>query len=293
MSLTIRRLAGGVAMTLLTVAGAATSAHASAAPPWEPDGSSQGGLTFYNAAGHAITGGTLSSAPIAAYVVGGASLRSGDTKATLFGYLPVKGKSPSAWSGEELSTSTTFPSTGAPAGVSSTLPVVTGGATDTSLGTLSSDFPNKGTGSYAGIYQLRLVTSAAGTSATSTYDSADVQISGNSWSVVYSGGVVSGGGGGGSPAATHTTLKGSKASIKHGAKLTLTASETPKVAGKVAFFNGSKKLGTVVVKKGKATYATKTLKVGTHKLHAAFTPSNTTKDKPSTSKVVSVKVTKS
>jgi hypothetical protein len=292
MTHTIRRIAGGATIALLAAAGATTSAQAASAPPWEPIGSSQGGLTFLNAAGHAITSGTLSSAPVAAYVVGDASLRGGDTKATLYGYLPVKGKSPVQWSGEQLSTSTTFPNAGAPSGVSSSLPVVTGAATDTSIATLASDFPNKGTGSYAGIYQLRLVTSAAGTSATSTYDSADIQVSGNSWSVVYSGGVAKGGGGG-SAAATHATVKVSKASIKSGAKLTLTATETPKVAGKFAFFDGSKKLGTVVAKKGKATYATKTLKIGAHKIHATFTPSNTTKDKPSTSKAVSVKVTKS
>jgi hypothetical protein len=293
MTLTIRRLAGGVAVAMFAVAGAASSAHATAAPPWEPDGSSLGGLTFYDASGHVITGGTLSSAPIAAYVVGGSVLRSGDTKATLYGYLPVKGEDPGEWSGEQLSLATTFPATGAPSAVSATLPVVTGAATDESLAGLAADYPSPASAAagYAGVYQLRLRTSAAGQTATSTYDSADIEISGSTWSVVYSGGVVSGSGSG-NAVATKTTLTASAKSVKHGKALTLTAKESPAVAGKVAFFDGSKKLATVVAKSGKAIYTTKTIKIGVHRLHAVFTPANTTKDKPSTSKVVSVKVTK-
>lgn len=285
MTHTIRRIAGGATIALVAAAGATTTAHAAAAPPWEPVSASQGGLTFYNSAGHAITGGTISSAPIAAYVVGDASLRSGDTKATLFGYLPVKGQDPAAWSGEQLSLATTYPNSAAPSGVSATLPVVSGAATDESLAGLAADFPNKGTGSYAGIYQLRLVTSAAGKGVTATYDSADIQISGNTWSVVYSGGKVTAG-----ASATKTTLTASAATIKKGAKLTLRAGVSPAVAGKVTFLDGSKKLAVVKVSHGKASYATKSLKGGTHHLHAAFTPADTAASRPSTSKAVTVKV---
>lgn len=288
MTPTIRRLAAGIATALLTTAGAIGSAHAASAPPWEPDGDSSGGLTFYNAQGHVVTGGSISSTPIAAYVVGSSVLRDGDTKAALFGDLPVKGKAPGEWSGEQLTVATAYPNPGAPAGVSSSLPVVTGSSTDESLATLAADYPNKSTADgYDGVYQLRLYTSAPGRSLTTTYDSADIQISGNSWSVVYSGGATSSG-----AAKTHTTLTASKASIKAGRPLTLIAKETPAVAGKVAFFDGSKKLATVAVTKGKATYVTKSLKVGRHPIHAVFTPKNTTSHRPSKSKTDTVTVKK-
>ncbi len=85
------------------VAGFSGSASAAGNPPWEPDSSSVGGLTFYNAAGQQITGGNITDQPLAAYVVGSSTIRSGDTKATLFGYTPVNGQVPGQWSGEAQS----------------------------------------------------------------------------------------------------------------------------------------------------------------------------------------------
>jgi hypothetical protein len=90
---------------------------------------------------------------------------------------------------------------------------------------------------------------------------------------------------------TKTTLKASAKKIKKGKKLTLTVKETPAVPGKAAIYNGAKKIGTVTVKKGKAKFATRKLKVGSHKLKAKFTPSSAN-DAKSTSKVIKVKVTK-
>jgi 5'-nucleotidase len=92
--------------------------------------------------------------------------------------------------------------------------------------------------------------------------------------------------------ATKTTLKASKAKIAKGKKLSLSATVAPAVAGKVTFLDGSKKLTTVAVKKGRAEFSVTTLKVGTHKLTATFTPTNTANDGRSTSKTVKVKVTK-
>ena len=56
-----------VAAGLLAGTGGAALA---AAPPWEPDPSSIGGLTFYDAAGNQITGGNVTDAPFATYVAG-------------------------------------------------------------------------------------------------------------------------------------------------------------------------------------------------------------------------------
>ena len=179
-------LIGGTALTVGVVA--APSAGATTAPPWEPDPGSVGGLTFYNSSGDTITGGSIDTAPIAAYVEGGATVHAGNTKATLFAYTPVSGQLPTQWSGRALGLSTMYPNTDAPAPLNtSTLPVETGSATDLSLATYIAIYPNTNSTSngYAGVYQLRLKTSEAGQPGNTTYDSADIAVSGSTWSVVY------------------------------------------------------------------------------------------------------------
>jgi hypothetical protein len=281
-------LVGSVGSAVLAVGVLAAPATSSATttatpPPWEPDPNSVGGLIFYNSSGTVITSGSINASPIAAYVEGTNTIRSGDTKATLFGFLPVKGEVPAEWSGEQLGESTAYPNAGAPAPLNaSTLPVETGASGDETVAQLEADFPNNDHSSdgYAGMYQLRLFTSAPGESLTVTYDEADIHISGSTWTVVYS------------QAKTTTTLKASKKTITKGTKLTLTATETPVAKGSVAFFEGTKLLSTVKVSTtGVAHYSSTTIAVGTHSFTATFTPSNTDFDAPSTSAVVKVKVT--
>jgi hypothetical protein len=77
-----------------------------------------------------------------------------------------------------------------------------------------------------------------------------------------------------------------------GQKLTLTAHETPAVAGSVKFYDGKKELATVKVSKGVARYSTTKLSVGSHSLKATFTPSSAAADAPSSSKVVKLTVKK-
>jgi hypothetical protein len=367
--------AATVAIASAAVLSSGGAAHAATTPPWEPDPSSVGALVFYDASGNVITGGNINDTPLAAYVQGATTIRTGDTKATLYGYLPVLGEVPGEWQGEQMSASTSYPNGSAPSPVSSTLPVVTGAADDESIATLEADFPNLDTSGdgYAGMYQLRLKTTAPNMPANTTYESADIMITGSTWSVVYSktptttalvvaptkpvfgdkvtltavvtpaeaGSVefldgstvlktvaVSGGiasysttklAGGkhqlsatfvpsssssvsGSTSAvttlkikaesTKTTLKASKTTIKKGKKLTLTAKEKPSLAGKVNFYDGSKKLAAVKVKNGKAKYSTTKLKTGTHKLKAKFVPKDSKDATSSTSKVVEVTVKK-
>jgi hypothetical protein len=362
------------------VATSGAPAGASTVPPWEPDPSSVGGLVLYNAAGDVITGGSTTASPLAAYVEGTATIRSGDKRATLYGYLPVKGQAPGAWSGEALDGSTVYPNGSAPAPLNtSALPVVTGVSGDETIAQLAVDFPNNDTSNdgYAGMYVLRLRTSGKDEGSTITYDSADIQISGSTWSVVYtkagaastttsltvaptsgvvfgetvklaasvtpkavagtvafhsglvlvgratvSGGVAklsTAGLPGGTDKltatftptnsksyavststvhtlvvkahATTTGLKASAASIKKGAKETLTADVAPAaVAGQVTFYDGSKKLAVVTVHKGVAVFSTAKLPVGSNALKATFTPSIAADDKTSTSKVVKVSV---
>jgi hypothetical protein len=248
-------------------------ASAATTPPWEPDPTSQGALTFYNASGAVITGGLITDAPFASYVKGATKLRTDDTKATLFGYLPQNGVAIGAWSGEAISTSTNFPNASAPAPLNSTgLPVVSLSAADLSLAdTLLADYPNTATDAYAGLYQLRLKTSG-GTipGASPTYDSADILISGNTWTQVYpdTGAAV--------PTTTTLVVKPSpRASF--GAKVTLTATLSPASAvGSVSFFDGTKLLGSRAVAAGKAVFSTTKLADGLHSLSAQFVPTDIT-----------------
>ena len=96
---TVILVGGSTLASGLLAAFDATPASAVTVPPWEPDPGSVGGLVFYNAAGTQITGGNVTDAPIAAYVEGTSTVRSGDTVATLYGYLPISGEPTSEWSG--------------------------------------------------------------------------------------------------------------------------------------------------------------------------------------------------
>jgi hypothetical protein len=298
LSLTTFVAAGATASAVLVGLPASAGAGASAKPPYEPDHHSVGGLFFYNSKGKAITSGSLTSAPFAAYVKGTNAIRNGDTKATLYGFLPVKGQSPGQFSGEQLTTSDSYPNSKAPRKVhEGSLPLVSLTSSDSTLGTLYSDFPNppKAGNTSSGLYQIRLITSRPGQSATATYDSADIAVSnvttsstglvtGGSWKVVFSAKTVT---------ATRTTLKlkPKKKTIVHGHKLKLLVKVSPKTAGKVTFENGKKVLKKVKVRNGKATLVTKKLKVGKHKLRAVFTPKSSS-FASSKSKVIKIKVKK-
>jgi len=269
------RLAFGTTLLALlwAIAGIATfgwagPASAAGTPPWEPDPSSVGGLLFFNAAGQQITGGNLTDSPIAAYVEGTTTVRSGDTVATLYGYLPINGQQPSAWSGDQLGGSTTYPVTSAPAPLNTAaLPVETGALGDVSISGLETAFPNSDTSNdgYAGAYQLRLYTNAAKKTQTTTYDAADIQISGSTWSVVYPAP---------SLATTTTSLSTTPASPQiAGTSVQLNATITPSAPGTVQFEVGSTNIGSpVAVSSGTASISTTTLPVGTDGLKAIFTP---------------------
>ena len=371
-------LVGGAALTVgITMAPTTASAATSAAgPPWGTDPNSVGSLIFYNSAGQVITGGSISASPLAAYVQGTNTVRSGDTEAALWGFLPVQGQVPGQWSGEQLSSATGYPNLSAPKALaSSSLPLVTGHASDENLETLQVDFPNTApsTSPYYGLYQLRLYTSKKDESQSTTYDSATVQITGSNWSVAFAqaktsvalsvspstaayhsstvkltatvtpsaaAGSVEFRDGSktlktvavksghanysttsladgvqhlsatfvptdtnsylGSSSAVHkltisphpttTSLKASKATITKGQRVTLTAVESPAVAGSVTFYDGKTKLATVKVSKGTASFSTTKLAVGSHFIKAVFAPSVTANDATSTSKIVKIRV---
>jgi hypothetical protein len=188
-----RRVVATVMVALLIGAGLTVGvmgASATGNPPWEPIANppEAGSLTFYNAAGQQITGGSTTTQPFAAYIQGSTELHAGDVKATVLGYTPVNGQAPGAWSGEAISASTTYPNASAPGSLgTSSLPLVTGAAGDESIAQYVSDFPNSDTSSdgYAGLYVLRVKTSGTSAGVSTSYDSADIQVIGSTWTVVY------------------------------------------------------------------------------------------------------------
>jgi hypothetical protein len=282
---------GVVALTTNVVS--ATPSSASTTPPWEPDGNSVGGLVFYNAAGSIITGGNVTDSPIAAYVAGTTVIRSGDTKATLYGFLPKNGVAPGAWSGEALSASTTYPNGSAPAAVQALAagtPVVSGQSGDLTVANLESDYPNTDTTSdgYASVYQLRLRTSTAGKALTPTYDSADILISGSgssaTWSVEYTTGT---------QVTTTTSLATTPAgSASFGSTVTLSATVSPSSAvGSVNFFDGTVELGSSAVSAGTATLSTNVFPGGVQPLKAVFVPTSVGAFTSSTSSVLNLDIT--
>jgi hypothetical protein len=270
------RSLGAVAVVTVAagiIAGFAGSAFA-ANPPWEPDPNSVGGLVFYNAAGQQVTGGNVTDSPIAAYIQGTATIRSGDTKATLYGYLPKSGQAPGAWSGGALTSATTFPNASAPSPLNtSPLPLLTGASAGGSVAALIAQYPNTDTSNdgYAGLYVLRLETSASGQPGNSTYDSADISVTGTgnsaTWSVVY-------------PAITLTSTTTSLVAAPtspqvSGTSVTLTATVSPSAPGTVQFEYGTGPtlIGSpVTVSGGTASTSTTALPVGTDALSAVFTP---------------------
>ncbi len=281
-------LAAGVIAMPAAGAAAGAAANRATTPPWEPDPNSVGGLVFYNSSGQVITGGSINTSPIAAYVEGTKTVRSGDTKAALFGYLPVHGEAVGQWSGEQLSGTTSFPIPTGPAFLkASSLPVQTGKSGDETVAQLEADFPNTDTSSdgYADIYVLRLKTSQEGQPGNTTYDSADIAVdnTAGTWTVVYSQSL---------QATTATALTVSPASgAYHGATVKLTAKVTPSSsAGSVQFLDGTKVLKQVAVTSGAASYSTDSLANGTHKLSAKFVPSDPSETAASTSSVHELKI---
>jgi len=279
---TSRAMAGAAALAIvggLLVAGGG-AASAATAPPWEPDPTSSGGLSFYNAAGVQITGGNITDAPFAAYVQASAPDRAGDTKATLFGYLPKNGVAIGAWSGEAMTASTNYPNATAPGALAtSTLPVVTLGGSDETVAVLAGDLPNTATDSYQGLYQLRLKTSAAGVPAGTAYNSADILITGSTWTQVYPTVKVS----------TATAINASPTSpAAHGSTVSLTATVTgggsSHPAGAVEFFDGATDIGAgaFVAATGIATESVVPAD-GAHSFTAVFTPTDPTSYTGSTS----------
>ncbi len=159
-------------------------------PPYQPIGNPPaiGTLKFFNAAGTQITSGNITDAPFATYVQSSVAGRPGDTKATLFAYLPKAGIDWDGWTGDQLSASTNYPNATAPGALaSSPLPLVKLTAGDGTIGAFQAAFPHTEApaNAYYGLYHLRVKTSGPGQPIGATFAQADIKITGSTWTVVY------------------------------------------------------------------------------------------------------------
>ena len=240
-----------------------------ATPPYEPDPGSTGAVSLYDTSGNQVVSGDINT-PFG-YALSSTAGRVGDTKATLFAYTPKLGVASGAWSGEALTGSTNYPNAAAPAPLgTSTLPLVSGTATDETLGFyIANSFPNTATDAYANLYQLRVKTSGP-TGANTAYSSVSVLVTGTTWTQVYPA----------PPAAvaTTTTLSVSPASPQLvGTNVTLSATVAPASGtltnGSVKFFDGGTQVGATQAFTGAAvSVSTTTLTTGTHSLTAQYVP---------------------
>lgn len=235
--MTSRRTAAtiGLASVLVTsgliALGTTGTANAAATAPWT-DAQSAGSITFYDAAGTAITHGSTTGGAFFAYAVGSAVPRSGDTQAAVVLASPKPGSQSNTWIRDQITGFGSFPVTGAPSSIGSldaSHPVVAGGASDLSLDAYVTEAPNDaahaGSASYVDLYQVRLVTADTAGAQASTYDTATIAVdpTAHTWSL-YSGSAAG---------AQATTLTGNRRSaIGYGRSTTASTVLTDSVTGK-------------------------------------------------------------
>jgi hypothetical protein len=294
MKISLRSVTTGVLTLAIATAGLALTggvASAAVTPGWEPDADARGSLTFYDASGNVITGGSLDSSPFVAYaaasgpgrVVGGVP----DTKATLFVFTPKLGLLPSQWTAsDQFTASTTYPNTAAPPSVRSiTNPVASGQNGDLSLASYVAANPNTETNAaWANLYEVRLVSSGVGTGSDPRYYRTDILVTGNTWSVAFPAAATS----------TSTTLSANPTSpAPSGGTVTLSSTTTPANApGSVHFFDGPTDLGAGSYNQttGVATLAVHPAD-GNHSFTAQFTPTDSNAFTSSTSAALPYTVT--
>ena len=273
----IKKLLAGVAVTAVAGGGillGATSAFA-AAPAWEPDPNALGTISFYDANGNVITNGTdwTNAWSFAAASNAGGTDQSGATKASIGFAFPNHASTTANYFVQSAGGSTAFPVAAPPSVHSIAFPVntattVNGGS---NIAVASGGGTNDTTAGYSHILEVRLY--ASGGTAVSNpleYWATDIQYNSatGAWWEVYPTAV--------NP--TNTSLVASPTSGPAGTNVTLTATESPAVAGSVQFYDGTTALGTPVAVNGSgvATTSTSTLSVATHNLKAVFTPTDST-----------------
>ncbi len=261
-------------------------------PPWEPDVSALGTLTFYNSTGTVITGGS-DLTHLFDYAEASTADTNGGIKATIYFANPTPSQPTGNFPASQESTPSFTPPTGGsvPPGLSSaTTPVASVGSVGANLMTFIAGHDVNTQAGYADVYQVRLVTSGGdgGSSNDAEYWDADVMVNPTAGTWVETYPVA-----GASAVTTTTVLTASpSSSAKQHASVTLsatvTATDSSHPAGSVEFFQDGQSLGTGTFNSdtGVGTLATTHLlpsKPNGTVLTATFTPSDTSTYSPSTS----------
>jgi len=276
MKLKLRALAAATGATTIAVAGvlSLTGGVAQAAPPSVPftDPQVKGGMVLENSAGTPITSGRIEADPTFPFAVGSRPSRPGDNVATLDVFTPKSGQTANNYVGDQLNDSENYD----PATQNPTNKGVTGaGLTLGQYIGLDPNARNTATDAYAGLYQLRLVTTKPNSAADGQYYQAVIKVTEEapasdgsatgSWQLVE-------------PVVTATSLSVSPASPQPaGTTLTLTATVNPAGAGTVTFKDGSTTVGSSMTdpSTGVAT-TTVTPAAGSHSYTASYAPADAT-----------------
>jgi len=168
--------AGCTWVALLT----APVAFAAQAPVPYTDARSTGTITLCDQLGNRITTGKITDAPFAWKLIGSTAPvypydQPGRT-ATLFAYQPRQGVDPPQWSGAQLTAASRYTSAKNPTAVAT--------PRDPALTQFTLAYPTK----WEGLVQLRLFLGGPGLPVQSQhYDSADLRLAGNTWTLVRGG----------------------------------------------------------------------------------------------------------
>ncbi len=167
----------GVMLTSFAMGAASSGTAVAASGVPYTDSRVVGSIGLCNAAGQAITKGSINDVPFVATAIDSTAAvapynGSGET-ATLFIYQPRENVQPEGWYGEQVGASSQSSTPQHPTAA------LTAG--DGALAAVLSDYPPK----WAGLMQLRIYLGAPGQPTfKSTYDATDIKITGGNWEVV-------------------------------------------------------------------------------------------------------------
>jgi hypothetical protein len=166
---------------LVLVAPACSAAAAGSSPPYT-DPNAAGYIGLCNQAGHQITGGNISTTPLAWRAVSSeaapAPYNNADRTAILLAYQPQQGLLPGEWSGEALTASSRYTNPAHP------MAAATGG--DDSLEDFIGDFPPR----WDGYVELRMYLGTEDAEVYSLhYPTLNIQVTGDTWHAVEGGSV--------------------------------------------------------------------------------------------------------
>lgn len=290
MKLGPRRAMVGIAAALLAVTGSlvvvGSAAAGPATSPFDPaaNGATKGTVSFYDASGHKIFNGSLSTPP--AFVKADSDAgASGDTIGTVYVAIPDKNKpNPLDWASDLLGDGTYNPAPADwPAAVKDGKVVGQPQIWTEGPGLID---PNTDA-AWKDLRQIRLFSSGPGNAVNPhVYSSATLSIdsSAGTWTQVFP---TPSSTPAPTPTATQTSLAVSPAGpVTRGTPVTLTATVSPAVDGTVQFKDGAADLGSPVsVVSGVATYTSTSLSAASHDLTAAFAPADVAAYAVSTSNI--------